>query len=315
MSNRISAAGTIVGLLCLVAVSGGSQFYTRTESRPTAGPPLEYIGVWGAKGDGPGHLQDPTSIAADAIGNIYIADPGSKFVHKFGPQGKPLLSFQEDSLKHPQSVAVDGDGAIYVTDPVRGSVFICLPSGERDRFHELRLRSHASKENVLSVGVADDGLIFVLDSNAGKIFAFNARSRLVDSWKPRPDLAGLKGRPGTIAIAADTSVYVSDPVDSRILKFTRGGSYISEIGSSASRDGWKLSDRFAISANNIFAMDTDGRMLHVWTMDGTPKLDMDLAPQLGQAPRSAPPIAVSPRGELLVLDVPEARVLRYRINF
>ena len=62
-------------------------------------------------------------------------------------------------------------------------------------------------------------------------------------------------------------------------------------------------------------MDTDGRMLHVWTMDGTPKLDMDLAPELGQAPRSAPPIAVSPRGELLILAVPEARVLRYRINF
>jgi hypothetical protein len=62
-------------------------------------------------------------------------------------------------------------------------------------------------------------------------------------------------------------------------------------------------------------MDADGRMLHVWTMDGRPKLDMDLAPDLGQASRAAPPLAVSPRGELLVLDESAARVLRYRINF
>jgi len=315
MDNRTSLAATIFVLLCLATVSGRTQFSAHAESGPSAGPPLEYIGSWGAKGDGPGHLEDPASIATDSIGNVYIADPGSKFVHKFSPDGKPLISFQEDPLKHPQDVAVDSGGAIYVTDPVRRSVFICLPSGERDRYHELRLKSRSSKENVLSVSVADDGLIYVLDSDAGKIFAFNVRARLVAFWQARPDAAGTKGEPGTIAVAADTTVYVSDAAGGRILKFTRDGHYLSEIGASASLNGWKLSDRFALSASNLFVMDTDGRMLHVWTMDGSPKLDMDLAPELGQAPRPAPPIAVSPRHELLVLDVPEARVLRYRINF
>ena len=50
-----------------------------------------------------------------------------------------------------------------------------------------------------------------------------------------------------------------------------------------------------------------------WTAG--PKLDIDLAPELGQGNRSAPSLAVSPRKELLVLDRPEARVLRYRLNF
>jgi hypothetical protein len=53
----------------------------------------------------------------------------------------------------------------------------------------------------------------------------------------------------------------------------------------------------------------------VVTTDGNPRLDMDLAPQLGQGTRPAPPLAVSPRHELLVLDAPEHRVLGYRINF
>jgi hypothetical protein len=63
-------------------------------------------------------------------------------------------------------------------------------------------------------------------------------------------------------------------------------------------------------------MDSDGRMLHLAsTSDGAGKGDIDLAPELGQGSRKAPALAVSPHGELLVLDAPESRVLRYRITF
>jgi hypothetical protein len=62
-------------------------------------------------------------------------------------------------------------------------------------------------------------------------------------------------------------------------------------------------------------MDSNGLMLHIVTTDGAPKLDMDLAPQLGQGTRKAPALAVNSHGELLVLDAPEARVLRYRVRF
>ena len=315
MRDRRSIAALLLCALCISCASGCSLFETRAESEKPAGPPLEYLGAWGAKGDGPGHLQEPSSIATDKIGNIYIVDAGSRFVHKFGPSGKPLLSFQEDSLKHPQSIAVDLGGAIYVTDPVRKSVFICLPSGERDRFRELRLKTHSGRENMIDVAVADDGLIYVLDSDAGKISAFNPRFRLALSWQPREVAPDSKGHPAAIAVGPDTSVYVADPASNRILKFTRDGNYLSEIRPGASGNGSRLSGEFAVTANYIFAMDADGRMLHVWTMDGTPKLEMDLAPELGQASRPAPPLAVSPRGELLVLDEPESRVLRYRINF
>ena len=92
-------------------------------------------------------------------------------------------------------------------------------------------------------------------------------------------------------------------------------SFFIDAHAGARGEGSRLSEEFAVSQGHIFAMDADGRMLHVWSLDGRPDADVDLAPELGQAKRSAPAIAVSPLKELLVLDAPEARVLRYRVNY
>jgi DNA-binding beta-propeller fold protein YncE len=254
------------------------------------------------------------SIAADVLGNVYIADAGSQFIHKFDPHGTPLLSFQEDPLKHPQWIAVDPDGDVYVTDPVRGSVFVFYPGGERDIHRELHLKRRPGKEGFVSVAVGSDELIHVLDSKSGKVDTYTPRFRFVQSWVPPSNAPGSGTHPGPIAIGPDGYLYVADERGSRIMRFTGDGQFNSEINTSASGTG-KLSAEFAVSRTCVFAMDADGRILHVWTIDGRPKLDVDLAPQLGQGARPAPGLAVSPREELLVLDQPEARVLRYRINF
>ena len=314
MGKRASVVGILGLLISCCSFSGCSLWATHAESVKPAAAPLEYLGAWGVKGNGPGQLQDPVSIAADTIGNIYIADAGSRFVHKFSPQGTPLLSFQEDPLKHPQWITVDSGGAIYVTDPVRESVFVCFP-GDKDRYRELHLRARPDKENLLSVAVATDGLIYVLDSGADKLFTFTPRMRLRESWNPPVAPPGSRSRPGPIAIGPDYSLYIADPADGRILKFTTERQFVSEIGAGTGAMGGKLSDEFTVSKNYLFVMDVDGRMLHVRTPDGQSKLDVDLAPELGQAARRPPPLTASPRGELLVLDEPEARVLRYRINF
>ena len=274
--------------------------YRQGETQKPVGLALEYIGAWGSRGEGPGELQDPVSIAADALGNIFIADPGTGFIHKFAPQGKALLSFQEDGLKHPQSIAVDGGGAIYVTDPARGSIFIFLPSGDHHR--ELRLRTRPSASNFLSVAVTEDGLIHVLDSDASKVFTFNSRLRLERTWALSENPPRGRKSSGPIEAGRDGFLYIASS-SGNILKVTREGHLVAEIGPGANEGRWNPTDGFAVSNNVIFVMDSDGRMLHAVTTDGHPKLDMDLAPQLGQGSRPAPPLAISQRrDELLVLD-------------
>jgi len=311
MRNTVLFLAFVALLTCFTA--GCSQPETHAQQQAPAPLSVSYISAWGMKGDGPGQLDEPTCIATDVLGNIFLADAGSRFIHKFNWEGRPLLSFQEPVLKHPQAIAVDSGGAIYVTDPGRGSAFVFFPNG--DRFRELRLRTRPNSENMLSVAVGEDGLIHLLDASLGRVTTFNPRFRLVRSWLPAASVPKAKIRSGAIAVGPDGYLYVSDVDGDRILRFTNDGHFVAAVDARSDGTDRKLSDEIAVARGYIFAMDADGRMLHVWSTDGQPKLDVDLAPELGQANRAVPALAVSPRRELLVLDAPESRVLRYRLNF
>jgi hypothetical protein len=162
--------------------------------------------------------------------------------------------------------------------------------------------------------VDDDGFIHILDSDAQKVFTYSSRFRLMRTWIPGGG-GEARLRAKAIVDGPDGYLYLADPGANRILRYTDDGHFAAEINAGQAGSARKLSDQIAVSKGYIFIMDADGRMLHVWSTDGLPKLDVDLAPELGQGGRAVPAIAVSPRKELLVLDEPEARVLRYKLNF
>lgn len=318
--NHFSTGNFWLLLFFLVAnfalyLTGCSKLDTQGEPQAVtpSRPSLVFVGEWGMKGTEPGQLAQPTGIATDAFGNSYIPDAGSQFVHKFNAQGTPLLAFQDPSLVHPQSIDVDRGGAIYVTDPVRDSIFIYFPNG--DRYRELRLPTRPNAENILSVAVDDDGIIYAFDVNAGKIFSYTSRFRLVRTWQPFGNRPNLSSRGGAVTAGPDGYLYVADPTGNRIIRSMADGRASSEIRGAFDGIARKISDKFAVANKFVFSMDADGRMLHIWTTDGKLVLDTDLAPQLGQGSRYAPALAVSSHGELLVLDDREARVLRYHFSF
>lgn len=314
MRGRPSFTHWIALLFCLMPLSGCSRF--ETEAHPQAAPPppaLEFIGQWGVKGDGPGQLDQPAGLATDANGNTYISDAGSQFIHKFDPQGTPLLSFQEGPLKHPQWITIDGGGAMYVSDVIRNSVFVFLPNG--DKYRELHLKPHQSPENEISVAVSDDGLIHILDYSADKAFTFTPNFRLAKTWQPSTSAPGTNHRLGPMAGGPEGSIFLADVPGGRFLRFSRDGQFVSAIDASGDGTSRRLSREFAVSTSCVFAMDSDGHTIHVWALDGKLKLETDLAAELGAGQRLPPALAVSPRGELLVLDAPQSHVLRYRLNF
>jgi hypothetical protein len=312
-----SSAWVLLLLPVTFVVAGCSQSSSRVEAQPAPAFTISYVASWGTKGTDPGQLSQPTDLATDSLGNVYIADAATLYIDKFNWEGHPLLSFGEPSLKDPQEIALDSGGAIYLTDVGRGSTFVFFPEG--DHHHELRIAGkRPNDEDLLAVAVGDDGLIHVLDADAGHIYTYKPNYRLLRNWQPSANVPNpnTRLRARGIAVGPDGFVYVLDTLGGHIFRFSNDGQFQSQIDVSADGVTRKLSDQFAVGLGYVFAMDADGRMVHVWSStDGRPKLDFDLAPDLGQGGRSAPSLAVSPRKELLVLDRPGARVLRYRLNF
>lgn len=309
--SRFSAAA-IAALFSVLIPAGCAQFGAPVEAQKTE-PPLQYLGAWGAPGKQPGQLSDPDGIATDKHGNVFIADPGSDFIDKFDPDGKPLLCFQQDGLRHPQWITVDSGGAIYVTDPSRNSVFIFLPDGKR--FRTLRLRTRPQPENVVSVAVYGDGLIYILDRDASRVFVYTPRMRLVRSWFLPGSTRGARGRRGPLALGEDGDVYIADTDENRIQRISPEGRLVSEIPGSAAGSTAAFSSSFALSGRNLLVMDANGRTLHVLSTEGALKLNADFGPELTPSGHAVPEIAVSPQHEMFVAGPDIARVLHYRMNF
>ena len=308
-AHRTSLLWPAAMLLC--SLCGCSFSSTSASVQQAPAPPLQFIGSWGVKGTDPGQLDDPSGIATDVRGNVYIADPGSQYIDKFQAGGTPLLAFQEPRLKHPQSIATDRGGAIYVSDPVRASVFVFLPDGSR--YREIRVQARPNEENMLNVAVSDDGSLSILDVNGGKVFDFSPSFRLQHVWKPGDATPGGAGRAHSITSGPADAIYVGGLGGSSLLRYY-DGKFTAQIDLGGDPPGERLGDDFAVSQNYIFLPDANGHTLHVWTLDGKPKADADLSAQLGTSVHSALPIAASPQGDIFLLDTANARVLRYRAN-
>jgi DNA-binding beta-propeller fold protein YncE len=65
---------------------------------------------------GEGTLKYPRGIAVGAGGEIVVADCGTKQVHVFDGQGRPLRSLGQGRLRSPWGVCVDGRGRVHVAD-------------------------------------------------------------------------------------------------------------------------------------------------------------------------------------------------------
>jgi tripartite motif-containing protein 71 len=76
---------------------------------------------WGTLGSETGEFNEPTGVAVDSSGNVYVADTGNSRIQKFTPNGGFLAAWGtsgsgDGKLKEPLGVSVDLAGNVYVVD-------------------------------------------------------------------------------------------------------------------------------------------------------------------------------------------------------
>jgi len=300
-------------LIALLIASCAVSCAKRTDPAPmpVQPPPFEFLGAWGDKGNDPGKLNTPVAFAADSMGRVFFADPGSRFVHKFESSGTPLLSFEDYRLIHASGIAVDSGGAIYVADAERGNVLIFFPDGTFLRSIRITPQRHFSAP--LGISVDDQGNLYVPDPVGSRIVKFDARGRLAKSWKVPQNAASPDERPVAVVAAQGGTTFVAYPKTGRIEKYSSDGSWITAwntAGNDVPTTGTLTG--LAVGGQYVFTFSATPPRIRVWTLDGQHKLDDNLGGYLDSV--AAPQIAVTPSAELLVLDTASPRVYRFRIH-
>jgi hypothetical protein len=311
--RRTCSAGVlfILVIFALLACACSRPAQTAAASAPSA--PFEYVDSWGSRGDGPGQFSHPVAIASDYESIIYVADAGSAFIHKFSAKGEPRLSFQDDRFNlHLADLAVDAGAAIYAADDRRGMVVIFFPDGKHHR--QLRAGLPTLTRESMHIAVDSSGSIYVTAKRPFGVRRFSRGLRLIGSWGGTSASGGAIENPSALSVAPDGLVYVSELAQQQIKVFDTQGN-LQRVLSAPPEAGSPQFTGLAANPQYVFAIGASGASVYVWTLDGTYKLTADLSPSLPNGDSSiSRKIAITPAGDLLILDTSAARVFRFHLH-
>jgi hypothetical protein len=306
----------IVTSLCGALLTGCSGSTTKALQVKPAPPPIEFLGAWGTKGDGPGTLNDPRSIATDDFAAVFIADVGKpdRFIHKFTRGGHPRQSFTPlVKFQDPCAAAVDHTGLIYVLECSSGIIYTFL----QDDTAQHSIHTLPAKQKPVSFAVTDDGRIYVA-----------SREAAVTMFNPRGGKIGPLGKSVREGLVFADQVVAA--LDNTIYAARCGQPYVEQIASDGSTvNEWLLNAGVPKAADNdicflaatqkyivLLANVPSAPMLRIFALNekreklSKPLLEID--PSLVNL--NIKSMAATQDGDLLILDAAAPRVLRFRLN-
>ena len=158
-------------------------------------------------GDDVLHFNQPTDVAWDRDGNIYVTDGyGTSRVLKFDKYGRPLLGWGmkgtgPGQFDTPHTIVIDGD-LVYVGDRENARIQIFDRNGQFLRQWSLGYP--------FGLVIAPDHVLYMGDAIAGRILKIDPQGRVLGSFTgPQPG-QGPHFDPHQIALAPDGSIFTAE---------------------------------------------------------------------------------------------------------
>jgi hypothetical protein len=197
----LDAKGNILASMVLHGIGAGANIQ--------ASP-----GLQSAFGSG---LMTPSQVATDALGNVYIADPGQGKVLEYAPgsTGTSKCVSIGTGLTTPTGVAVDGAGDVFIADSSTGSVYE-VPFGTTG-LNAAGQVTLVSGLGTTGLQLAADGLdhLYISDPSNGRVVKLSDISASTSSNLGQAQALLTTGLSAPSAVATDAAgnVYVIDGVN------------------------------------------------------------------------------------------------------
>ena len=194
-------------------------------------------------------LNNPQGLAADAAGDVFIADTANNAIKQWNPgtQQTALLSSAQNS---PAAVAVDGFGNVYIADSGNHAIEEFTAPGQQ-------LNTLVSGlSNPSGVAVDGQGNVYFSDTSNNAIEEWNAASQQVTTLVG----SGLNNPTG-VAVDTQGNVYFADSGNNSIKQWASSNGLVTPLVSSGLNNPTSVA---VDGQGNVYFADTGNNAIKQW---------------------------------------------------
>ena len=282
---RRPLASTVVCLLALqAAIAGGFLVATAAPAGATEAPPSFVLAWhdWDCESCGPfsGYSQfgNPTGVAVDAFGNVYVTDTANNRVDIFDGSGFLTWAWGSEGsgagqFEGPTGVALDGFGNVFVIDTGNNRIERFDLDGDLVSTWGSVGTGNGQFQAPTGVTVDGSGNVFVANTGNDRVQKFDSSGNFLQAWGYEGGGDGGFEAPAGIATSPTTAgiVYVADTGNHRIEKFDESGNFLDAWGSEGLGQGeFEAPAGIAVeSSGNVFVADTGNHRIQKFDSSGT----------------------------------------------
>ncbi len=259
---------------CLTPIPVSTVTATPTATGPTATPTPSptSLAVLSCGSSGQWAVSEPSGLALDPSGNIYLVDDSTNLIDVYYPNGTLDTHIGAGRLTAPSAVAVDGNGVVYVTDETSSVYTSGSAQYQVDVFNSLAgtnpgafstswgTAASGTGLSVAPVGIAVNSAgtsVYVADQNLNQIEVYNGIGTLLNHWgSSGGDGNGTFGYPVGAALDASGNVYVADWYTNLVQVFSPQGTWLRQWDVTAGTG--LLAAQFISVYQNCLVYVTDG---------------------------------------------------------
>jgi sugar lactone lactonase YvrE len=250
--------------------TSGDQSFT-TKARPAV-----YNSTIGAPGWGGGKFEEPSGMARDSAGNLWVADTRNDRVEEFNAKGEFVREFGSygttpGHLNEPRDVAIDPSGNVWVTDAANARIQEFSSQGFYIRQWGPENQSYALTKpyGIETTGTAAEAFLWVTDPGGDRIVEFKATSQKIEQVQTWTG-GGVPGNLAGITRDAEGNLWTVDPIANRVYKLSPGGTFSSAFGTAGAGAG-QLAEPYGIAvrpSGNLMIAERGNSRVQLFTPGG-----------------------------------------------